>query len=276
MGMKADQFEVEMDKQGQNTVVGDQLMKYFRVDHCIYLTRHMFDFLGKLATSLTSQIINESLSEYSLASLSAVIRLIQINLRCMTACKVSLEDICISMDQSAFKDVRGTFDGKFGPNLRKVAANWLQQQEVAEIANTAPEEEKKSEATETTEANEASQSKESGQTKDEDEAKLVEEAVKAADAAEAAAAKAKKRKEDVKLYVDIVIEQARDLETVLNKLFHSTNPSSRMQEMAENLKKAQEASIEEKQTALHTCFLTFDALSNNTSMREILRTCKVD
>ena len=51
-------------------------MKYFRVDHCIYLTRHMFDFLGKLAASLTSQIINESLNEYSLASLSAVIRLI--------------------------------------------------------------------------------------------------------------------------------------------------------------------------------------------------------
>ena len=46
--------------------------------------------------------------------------------------------------------------------------------------------------------------------------------------------------------------------------------------MAENLKKAQEASGEEKQTALHNCFLTFDALSNNTSMREILRTCKVD
>ena len=89
----------------------------------------------------------------------------------MTACKVSLEDICINMDQSAFKDVRGTFDGKFGPNLRKAAANWLQQQEAAETANKAPEEEKKSEAMETRENKEASQSKESRQTKDEDESK---------------------------------------------------------------------------------------------------------
>ena len=47
------------------------------------------------------------------------------------------------------------------------------------------------------------------------------------------------------MYVDIVIEQASDLEIVLNKLFHSTNPSSRMQDMAADLKKALEASGEE-------------------------------
>ena len=82
-------------------------------------------------------------------------------------------------------------------------------------------------------------------------------------------------------YVEIVIEQARDLEVVLNKLFHSTKPSSRMQELASNLKKVkqQEEGGEEEQSsklAIHACFLTFDALTNDQCMREILRTCKAD
>ena len=74
--MKADKFDVDLDKQGQNTVIGDQLMKYFRVNHCIYLTRNMFEYLGLLAKSLATQVFNQKLSQYLLASLSSVIRLI--------------------------------------------------------------------------------------------------------------------------------------------------------------------------------------------------------
>ena len=83
----------------------------------------------------------------------------------------------------------------------------------------------------------------------------------------------------MKQYVEIVIEQARDLEVVLNKLFHSTKPSSRMQELASNLKKVkqrQEGEEESSKLAIHAYFLTFDALTNDQCMREILRTCKPD
>ena len=77
MAMKADKFDVDLDKQGQITVVGEQLMRYFRVDHCIYLTRTMFEYLGLLAKSLASQVqSSQKVSEYLLASLSSVIRLI--------------------------------------------------------------------------------------------------------------------------------------------------------------------------------------------------------
>jgi len=45
MAQKADQFDVELDKLGQNTVVGESLTKYFRKDYCIYLTKTMFQNL---------------------------------------------------------------------------------------------------------------------------------------------------------------------------------------------------------------------------------------
>ena len=54
MAMKADMFDVDLDKQGQNTVIGEDLVTYFRKDHCIYLTKTMFEYLGLLAISLSS------------------------------------------------------------------------------------------------------------------------------------------------------------------------------------------------------------------------------
>ena len=45
-----------------------------------------------------------------------------------------------------------------------------------------------------------------------------------------------------------------------------------MQDLSANLKKAQEGNSEESQEAKHTCLLTFDALANDSSVRDILRT----
>ena len=42
MASKADKFDSDLDDLGQNTVVGEQLIKYFRQDFCIYLTKTMF------------------------------------------------------------------------------------------------------------------------------------------------------------------------------------------------------------------------------------------
>ena len=46
--------------------------------------------------------------------------------------------------------------------------------------------------------------------------------------------------------------------------------------MVSNLKKAREGNNDqESNIAMHACLLTFDALTNDSSMREILRKCKV-
>ena len=51
MARKADEFEVELEKLGQNTVVGENLVEYFRKDHCIYLTKTMFKYLNLVTDS---------------------------------------------------------------------------------------------------------------------------------------------------------------------------------------------------------------------------------
>ena len=87
----------------------------------------MFEYLGLLAKSLASQVQNsQKLSEYLLASLSSVIRLIQVNLRCMKTCKLSLDKIIGDEEgNSSFYEVRSTFDVRFVENVRQAHANWL-------------------------------------------------------------------------------------------------------------------------------------------------------
>ena len=57
MAQKADMFEVELDSMGQNTVIGEDLVTYFRKDHCVYLTKNMFQYLMILATTLSSKML---------------------------------------------------------------------------------------------------------------------------------------------------------------------------------------------------------------------------
>ena len=52
LAQKADRFDVELDKLGQNTVIGSALFSYFRKDYCIYLTKTMFEYLSTVSISL--------------------------------------------------------------------------------------------------------------------------------------------------------------------------------------------------------------------------------
>ena len=45
---------MELDNLGQNTVIGEELLKYFRKDHCNFLTKTMFKYLSLVAKSLHS------------------------------------------------------------------------------------------------------------------------------------------------------------------------------------------------------------------------------
>ena len=58
-----------------------------------------------------------------------------------------------------------------------------------------------------------------------------------------------------------------ELDDTLVKIFNSTDPSSRMKDLAENLQKAQAG---DAHAAEHCCLL-FNALTNDKSLQEILR-----
>ena len=93
MAQKADQFDVDLENLGQNTVIGEGLLAYFRKDHCIYLTKAMFKYLNLIWVSLSAQQAQGEISIHMLASLSALIRLVRINLRCLGVCRVDLDQI---------------------------------------------------------------------------------------------------------------------------------------------------------------------------------------
>lgn len=69
---------------------------------------------------------------------------------------------------------------------------------------------------------------------------------------------------------ELLAGQVKELENILNKIFHSSNPASRMQGLAENLQKA----IAGDASAMDQCFFVFDAITNDKNMREILRSTK--
>ena len=73
-------------------------------------------------------------------------------------------------------------------------------------------------------------------------------------------------------FTEILTVQAKELEDMLNKIFHSANPAARMKELAENLNKAMggDSKVMEK------CYFVFEALTNDKNMREILRGTKDD
>lgn len=119
MAAKADKFDLELDELGQNTVVGQDLLKYFRQNYCIYLTQTMFEYLSKQAVSLSEQQVSSEVNLYSLASTSAVLKLIKCNLRCLAICKLSLDDILSETAQESFNQMRSKFNADFCKGLRE-------------------------------------------------------------------------------------------------------------------------------------------------------------
>lgn len=56
---------------------------------------------------------------YSLASTSAVLKLIKCNLRCLAICKVSLDEILSETAQESFNQMRSKFNIDFCTGLRE-------------------------------------------------------------------------------------------------------------------------------------------------------------
>ena len=59
MASKADKFDSDLDDLGQNTVVGEQLIKYFRQDFCIYLTKTMFTQMTNLTIEVSKNLSSQ-------------------------------------------------------------------------------------------------------------------------------------------------------------------------------------------------------------------------
>ncbi len=108
---------MDLDNLGQNTVIGEELLKYFRRDHCIYLTKTMFNYMSLLLESLHSQQASGDVNIYLLASLSSLIRIVKINLRCLTVCKINLEELITAEQYENFMKMRNKFSENFGPAL---------------------------------------------------------------------------------------------------------------------------------------------------------------
>jgi len=85
------------------------MKQYFRKDYCIYLTKTMFKYLNLLCVSLTSQLAKGEVSVYMIASLSALIRLVKINLRCLAICKVDLDQLVSKEECQNFEQMRVNF-----------------------------------------------------------------------------------------------------------------------------------------------------------------------
>ena len=67
--------------------------------------------------------------------------------------------------------------------------------------------------------------------------------------------------------VDFIKRYAMELDDTLVKIFNSTDPSSRMKDLAESLQKAKDGDA----NAAEHCCLLFNALTNDKSLQEILR-----
>ena len=152
MAAKADEFEVELDNLGQNTVIGEDLLKYFRKDHCIYLTKTMFKYLNLVSIDLCN---TEGITVYKLASLNALIRLIKINLRCLAICKINLDTIVTTEQYQSFDEMRAKFNSTFVSNLKKAVSEAAieKKKEVADLVKAKEEEEKAKEAASAAEEN---------------------------------------------------------------------------------------------------------------------------
>ena len=131
---------------GQNTVIGSDLMTYFRKDSCVYLTRTMFKYLNSVADSLRAQVETGDVNIYLLASLSALVRLIKVNLRCLAVCKLLLDDVVSEEDHAKCKALRDKFDQSFAKLLEsaveKKAQAEIQAAEAREKAKADQEKEK--------------------------------------------------------------------------------------------------------------------------------------
>ena len=273
------------------------MKQYFRKDYCVYLTKTMFRYLNILSETLTEQISKGDVSIYVIASVSALIRLVQTNLRCLVTCKVDLDQLISKEECQNFEQMRIKFNSTFSKSLKSaVQAKALDEVKVAE-ANEKAKELKEKEKEAKAKAKEA----------EEEAAKKVEaekqttkidttDAKKTADSSEADKDSKEKKEEKKKTeesdaeedesptkeqteeiwkkadrYVVLVTKQARELENVLNKIFNSKNPASQMKGLSESLKKA---SSSNDKAALQNCFSIFDAVQDDKKMREILRGSK--
>ena len=139
----------------------NNMLTYFRQDHCIYLTKTMFQYMKTMALSLSGQKDTGSVNIYMLASLSSLLRILQINLRCLAICKINLEDIISEEEYLSFQETRSAFDDNFGPALKAaISARAAAEKAEAEARTKAKEEaEKEGEAKQAAESAEKEEGK---------------------------------------------------------------------------------------------------------------------
>ena len=78
----------------------------------------MFKYLNLLSVSLCKRKDEGNLSICILPALSALIRLIKINLRCLAICKINLDSIILPDEYESFNKMRIMYDSSFGSTLK--------------------------------------------------------------------------------------------------------------------------------------------------------------
>ena len=243
-----------------------------------------------------------------LASLSSLVRLVKINLRCLTVCKINLEELITAAEYESFMKMRNNLGENFGPTLQAaVQAKAIQEKAACEErANQKQEMAKVEEAkkgtedpveTEESKNDEISINSKLSEKIDPKSGELDEVVSGSPNKSRDAIAEIKEaEKEEAKpepepevnedddkekleekwknadRYTDLIIKQARELGEMLNNIVHATNPGSKMKELCENLIKSQAGDT----VAIKACLDVFDALTNDKNMRDIIRGKKDD
>ena len=142
-------------------VVGDAMVQYFRKESCIYLTKVMFKYLRIVYEDLLEQAAAGEVNPYMLASLSSIARLLKINLRCLSICRLDLQEIVTKAECDGYEQLQSKLNAD---KLKKdVAAR-------AKLANDEAEARAKAKEAKDKEEEEKAKAKEK-----EDEKKAAEE-----------------------------------------------------------------------------------------------------
>ena len=220
MSTRAEKIDEKLNELGQSTVIGEALLEYFRNDNCIYLTSSMFKYLRTVMEGLLEPLGRKEVNPYVLISLCSILKLIRINLRCLSVCKIGLNDIVSPDECAAFEQLEG-----------KISVEQLCDAIEASYPNLE-------------------------ERPDEESKKAV---IKQLD-----------NRLNCSELVIFIKKNAAELDDTIVKTLYSSNPGSRMEDLAESLVKAQAG---DKHAAEHCCLL-FNALTNDKSMQEILRGSK--
>jgi hypothetical protein len=115
MAAQAEYVERELDNFGDNMLIAEELVPYFRKDWCIYLTQTMLTEITTAIMDLTNAISGGKLSLYSSTALLAALKLLRAHLRVLNTARVSLKELVGEEGYTVFKNLPDLYFNKIEP-----------------------------------------------------------------------------------------------------------------------------------------------------------------